>query len=550
MIGRLAYLILLLIFNLQLVAGYDFAVELYDQQGQVLNVIERNLPFQFYVRVKGDGKHDRIELPSNLVGAKFDYLRTSLTINQINGVVTRSAVYQFLARIDVAGDLELSPIKLWSQQNLVATHSTKLTVVEPQVSQVSNLPRVTLQLNQNEFYVGEEFWAKVKFYYSSKEQVSSPKISLSSNMHGHFELIESLGPTFGRELVNGGFINFAEWRVRLRAEQAGRQILAPVELSFQRLDQIGQLFMFNTFSNVNLFSNAVELLIKKLPPTQIPVSMIGQLDSFTLELDKNQVQVGDAVQLKLILKGTANWSKVTPPILSLPNNLISYVGKISLDHEQKVFEYILQGIEPGETVIPAQKLFYFDVLESKYRTLATDPMQLQILPGASSVVQNKPSDAIPNSNELVFDSLINPILQTPDHIVRQFGYQLPIDIFGFLTLLPFLFLIFNLIYGYPSRSELKKVTLSNTLHQSQPDIVKFYHELCTFFVSLGVPQTSFSIELIDAKLSELGLASSKRAEFRYFFYELQATIFADSSYENILEKAKCWAAILEQLGTK
>jgi hypothetical protein len=137
----------------------------------------------------------------------------------------------------------------------------------------------------------------------------------------------------------------------------------------------------------HLKSEPVAIEIVPLPagaPAGFDPSAVG---TFTLraDVDRDHVQVGEAITLKLTLAGQGNLRKIALPGVPRPPGWKLYEPKLAVELERtewvkgsKTAEYLLLPEQPGQTQIPPLSLTVFDTQKTSYVTLTTAAIPLTV----------------------------------------------------------------------------------------------------------------------------------------------------------------------------
>jgi hypothetical protein len=139
-----------------------------------------------------------------------------------------------------------------------------------------------------------------------------------------------------------------------------------------------------------LISQPVKIKVKPLPGQQ-PDGFSGIVGKLGLkaELDKDSVNVNDAVSLKITISGSGNLKIAAAPELKLPPDIEVYDPKITDNIKngvngttgQKTFEYLLIPRHYGDFIIPPLSYSYFNTSTGEYETLTTDEYRFHALKG-------------------------------------------------------------------------------------------------------------------------------------------------------------------------
>ena len=176
----------------------------------------------------------------------------------------------------------------------------------------------------------------------------------------------------------------------------GKYTITPLEADISRVDFFG-----STLRSEHLKADPVTLEVVPLPagaPAGFDSSAVGKL-MLTAEVDRDHVQVGDAITLKLRLEGEGNLRKIPLPTLPRLDGWKVYEPKVSvqINHADviggsKVAEYLLLPERPGQTTLPPFFFSYFDTQKAAYATAKTNPIPLTVT-GQAMAVQSTQAPA-------------------------------------------------------------------------------------------------------------------------------------------------------------
>jgi tetratricopeptide (TPR) repeat protein len=166
-------------------------------------------------------------------------------------------------------------------------------------------------------------------------------------------------------------------------------------------DPLGSLFKDSFFNPartrpVRVVSNALSLEVTPLPAYQGNVQFSGLVGTFTLaaSLDKTRVPAGASATLSLVVQGRGNVMDMGTLMPDLdetqvkvypdaPQEDISSTGLAG----KKVFRTALVPRQPGVIDIPKVGLTFFDPEARTYKTITTQPLTLEVLPGTNTDFQ-------------------------------------------------------------------------------------------------------------------------------------------------------------------
>lgn len=325
----------------------------------------------------------------------------------INGKVTRatSDTYVYYLQAMTAGRFVLGPGIIRIKNKEYRSDSIYIEVIKDQAAQPQpgnsqtlkdatggNIPGsdlfIRLIVNKNDVYQGEHLIASLKLYsridLGGLNEVKFPDFS-------GFVKEDLQTPqlrTLQRENVNGvvygtGIIQ----QFLLYPQITGEITINPVELTVllqQKSNSQDPFFggFFDTYTNVPkvIVTQPVKINVRPLPGNKPDdfSGIVGKID-LTSGINKDSVDVNDAVNLKITVSGNGNLRFAGKPGLKLPADIEVYEPKvtdnlknnISGSSGQKSFEYVLIPRHYGSFTIPAVSYSYFNPETRRYERLST-----------------------------------------------------------------------------------------------------------------------------------------------------------------------------------
>jgi hypothetical protein len=165
--------------------------------------------------------------------------------------------------------------------------------------------------------------------------------------------------------------------------------LAPGKLSITPMEaEIAQGDFFGPMQVHRLKTEPLAIEAQALPsqgqPPHFDPANVGRYQ-ISASVDRAAVSVGDAVTLKVAVKGTGNVRNVQPPALPLLVGWKSYEPKtdVALDGAEtitgtKTVEWLLRPERGGKTTIPALVLESFDPAAKRYQTARSQPIEIVV----------------------------------------------------------------------------------------------------------------------------------------------------------------------------
>jgi len=159
-----------------------------------------------------------------------------------------------------------------------------------------------------------------------------------------------------------------------------------------------------------------EPLPTKGQPDHFDPTNVGRYE-ISAAVDRSTVPVGDAVTLKVAVKGTGNVRNVRPPALPPLDGWKSYEPKtdVAVDGAAiitgtKTVEWLLRPERPGKTTVPPLLLETFDPAARRYETARTQPIEIVVTGEAgSNAAPGAIGPAAPAGIENVVAGSIRPI---------------------------------------------------------------------------------------------------------------------------------------------
>lgn len=212
------------------------------------------------------------------------------------------------------------------------------------------------------------------------------------------------GLSLSEQVIDGRvYLTAPLMRKALFGLRPGKYTVTPLEADISRVDFFGA-----TVRSEHLKADPVSIEVVPLPagaPAGFDSAAVGHFN-LAAEIDRDHVQVGDAVTLKLRLDGEGNLRKISLPSLPRLDGWKVYEPKVSvqINHADivggsKVAEYLLLPERPGQSTIPALTFSYFDTKSAAYATLRTTPIVLTVTGQALAVPSSSsPASATPGAS--------------------------------------------------------------------------------------------------------------------------------------------------------
>lgn len=271
---------------------------------------------------------------------------------------------------------------------------------------------IKVDVDKTSCYEGEPVVATYKLYTRLR---SESKVSRRPSFNGFsvYDMIDPSSVPSTTEKLNGKDFNvYLIRKAQLYPLQSGALELDPAEVensvTFLKaeyamkdkgkyLPELLRAFESDNAANegvetqkVSIQSNPLAVNVKALPETDKPSSFDGAVGSFNIQvsIDKKEIPLKDAAVLKVIVKGQGNFGVLNTPVIHWPKDVEVFEPSVKEDFLKsvvplrgyKTFEFTFMPKRKGTSIIPAIDFSYFDPQANQYRTIATEPIQVNTIP--------------------------------------------------------------------------------------------------------------------------------------------------------------------------
>ncbi len=139
--------------------------------------------------------------------------------------------------------------------------------------------------------------------------------------------------------------------------------------------------------HVDLEASAGNVIVAEPPAAGRPAGFAGAVGSFALTMDApaDGARVGEPVTLTMRVTGSGNFDRVNVAGVPEGDGLKTYGVKATVQPDgSKVFEQTIVPTRAGAVTLPGVELAYFDPAAKQYRVAKTQPVTLQVAPGAAT----------------------------------------------------------------------------------------------------------------------------------------------------------------------
>ncbi len=313
-------------------------------------------------------------------------------------------------------------------------------------------------------------------------------------------------------------------KVILYPQKIGDFTMGPINCTLDIPEDGGRSsFFFRDTKREQCVTNRIKINVKSLP-SPIPTSFTGAVGAFDMKasLNKNTVQTGESLILRMQITGDGDPKIVQAPIIPKINGMESYEPSVIKDetyiradrlYMDKVFEYIfVPTVDSSYTLKP--EFSYFSTTSKTFETTVTEEFKVVVVKGGSNDLSK-----VNGSSQVIFSPMVESVdLKKMDS--SFFGSK-----FYFLALILLFVLSFGMIYIKKKNIENDKLQIitaqksinislqslkraSEFMSSNQPG--EFYKEIS--HATTGYLQNKFKIantELgfsdVRLKLQELGI---------------------------------------------
>jgi hypothetical protein len=316
----------------------------------------------------------------------------------INGKKTssRSLSWSLVAKRE--GELTIPQLTVKIGKNVILTQSIVMTIAESDKNYESNELFLSIDIDKNHAYVGEQITVTYKLYTRvnmSVQNVNFPK-------HTGFWTEEIFVPQqvdFKDVVLEGVNYKMATlYRIALFPTKAGNLELTPMTMNCNVVVKSSSNSfwddpIFSSFGNQTvpkvLRTNQTVINVQEFPG-EIPEEFTGAVGDFKIysSIVPENVKANHATTLKIQLKGTGNIDVFSLPELQFPQNIEVFPPTVKSEKEPFrdqitgtiTKEYILIPRKTGRYTIPKIEITYFNPKLMTWSSTSTQPIDISVEP--------------------------------------------------------------------------------------------------------------------------------------------------------------------------
>lgn len=424
------------------------------------------------------------------------------SIEIINGVAKQKneVHYQFIYTISPkkSGSFEFPSLSIIIDGTEYTTKSISFSATSESVKNQD--VRVSLVLSKQNLHVGEQATLVLKVAQRGQSSVDvrngfSPALEKLEKSFGKAFSLSRLFTTqvtTSQERIDGEMHNVFSLKYVIFALNEGSFSIPSVPFEYQeirkaqrrRMDPFFDDFFDNDFFGGGVqavaktaFSNALSIQVKALPPA--PAGFAGAVGSFSINasVEPKEVPAGEAVTLKISVKGNTRPANIGEIVLPKLDNCETFSPEKQTFTDttasgisgRKNYKYMLIPRNEGTLAIPSINFTYFDPSSGTFKTAITEPLSVNVTAskgGRKEVTRYMSQEEIQQVGQDI------RYIKTSAQIKNQSEYPYRNPIFFLLYSLPFIIFFMALIYRYQaahreknSALHTRQKALSNALKQ-------------------------------------------------------------------------------------
>lgn len=265
-------------------------------------------------------------------------------------------------------------------------------------------------LSKQSVYINEPIYMYMKIYHMLDD--ARPSFDSYPIINGFINVPFTDGSSFsgilGVDSYKGkNYKTISFGKTILVPTQSGNLKIGPIKTNISYtvpVDDANNFFLFG--SNVmekEIFTPISVIEVKPLPEEYKPVGFSGLVGKYDIKLtaEKTEFRTSEAIPIKLTISGMGYLKSFELPKISFPKSFEVYDPKSNYEEIvtdkgincKKTDEYIVIPDSVGDVMIPSIEVSFFDPTESKYKSMRTEPLHMNIVKGSSKSFSVKVSDS-------------------------------------------------------------------------------------------------------------------------------------------------------------
>lgn len=289
----------------------------------------------FIVEVLIDGVQGSVQAPAIDGLEKFASRRTGMYMSTINGVSTTK--YTYYVVIETPGEYQIGPARLMHQKKELFSEPLSIHVGYENAEQAQSgdqkrsgtHPKVLLRLSvdHDRVVVGQKIKATLRLYYQDSNltlsHIGQPSIV-------GFDCDPISKPFGGATQLDKIQYRYVEWTYDLFPKESGELAIpaysAEYELPKRDTRSFGSFFMFMGARNDRkvIYSNPVKILVDPLMQSGQEINGVGHFEGFNATITPAVAKEGEGMALVVEIAGNGAMKNVQLADLVMPSSLKCY----------------------------------------------------------------------------------------------------------------------------------------------------------------------------------------------------------------------------------
>ncbi len=380
-----------------------------------------NFRLSYVVNTQNVSKFRLGDVPEGLEVVSGPYTSKSSSVQFVNGHTSTSSTITYTYTLYAAtnGTYTIPAAKADIAGKTVSSAQARVTVTgTPQTSSPSSAPRMhgsndddiqstpirgndlfmRVSANKQHVYEQEPILLTYKVYSQVDLSQLTGKMPDLTGFHTQ-ELSLPQQKSFKVENIDGKQYRTVTWSQYVMYPQMTGDLEIP-SITFegtviQRNRNVDPFEAFfnggSAYSEVHRDVKAPAITIHVDPLPSRPAGFSGGVGHFNISasVDKKEVRAGEPINIRVIVDGSGNLKLLKQPTIELPKDFDVYdpktTDKTSLTASgltgSMIYDYLVVPRNQGTYTIPAIEYTYFDLSEKEYKTLHTEPIEINVLKG-------------------------------------------------------------------------------------------------------------------------------------------------------------------------
>ena len=353
MLHRLGKIVFLFLFILRLDASVEIICDDYYMEGEAI---------RFQLVAKGfdviipDITHIDGYLVENIKSSEEAVLINSRKANKV------TKTYELFAK----RDLTIPSFKITIDKRIERSKVKHIRLKKISKTRSENFD-LQMSLNKSKVFLGEELLLKLLFRYKDLEDYELPE--------PRFADIE-VKEIASKEWKEIGGNQIEELTYRLKPQEHGNLTLpalkAKVEILKEGYKQLNNRSRY--IQTIPVYSNALSLMVHALPDE---ISLIGDY-TLSAHINKDKVKVGEAIILKVSIRGEGNIDNLDAIKLQIPDVTV-YEKKSTKEEQTQLLTKTFEIISDRDFTIPSFTLAYLNQNTRTKKVLRSKAFNIKVI---------------------------------------------------------------------------------------------------------------------------------------------------------------------------